>query len=141
MIKEIKEALSIPVIANGGIYTFADVERCLSETGVDAVMSAESLLENPALFSGKLYDLDDLAFEYMQLAKEYSARYCEIKAHLFRISFTGLQTHTDLRERMTKARDWNDMNLIIVELRERRKGEDPVKKLGWYVRYWHKFNK
>jgi len=25
-------------------------------------MSAEALLENPALFSGKLFDLDDLAF-------------------------------------------------------------------------------
>lgn len=32
IIREIKEHLSIPVIANGGIYTFADVERCLIET-------------------------------------------------------------------------------------------------------------
>lgn len=38
-------------------------------------MSAEALLENPALFSGKLYDLDDLAYDYMMMAKEYSARY------------------------------------------------------------------
>ena len=32
-------------------------------------MSAEALLENPALFSNKLYDLDDLAYEYMMMAK------------------------------------------------------------------------
>ena len=29
--------------------------------------SAEALLENPALFSGKILDLDDLALEYLDL--------------------------------------------------------------------------
>ena len=45
--------LNIPVIANGGIYCFEDVINCLTYTGCDAVMSAEALLENPALFSGE----------------------------------------------------------------------------------------
>lgn len=104
-------------------------------------MSAESLLENPALFSGKLYDLDDLAIEYMQMAKEYSARYQEIKAHLFRILYTGLQVHVDIREKLVKAKDWEDMNLVVIELREKRRDVEPEAKLGWYVRFWHKFNK
>ena len=65
MIKRIKETLKIPVFANGGIYTFEDVQRCLEQTGVDGVMSAESLLENPALFSGQVKDLDLLAEEYI----------------------------------------------------------------------------
>jgi tRNA-dihydrouridine synthase len=29
IIKKIKEVLDIPVFANGGVYTFSDVERCL----------------------------------------------------------------------------------------------------------------
>lgn len=34
-------------------------------------MSAEALLENPALFSGKFVDLDDLALELLELCKKY----------------------------------------------------------------------
>ena len=29
MIKKIKEIVNIPVVANGGIYLFGDVDRCL----------------------------------------------------------------------------------------------------------------
>jgi len=56
IIKRIKETLSIPVIANGGISTFADIGHALESTGCDGVMSSESILENPALFSNTMYD-------------------------------------------------------------------------------------
>lgn len=98
-------------------------------------MSAEALLENPALFSGQLYDLDDLAYDYMLMAKEYNARYQEIKAHLFRILYTGLSEHVDIREKLVKAFSYEDYFNVVVELRERRKGRDPNSKLGWYLRY------
>ncbi|KAF1783621.1 tRNA-dihydrouridine synthase, conserved site [Phytophthora cactorum] len=51
IIRRIKERLTIPVIANGGIETHEDIARCLEATGCDGVMSSEGLLENPALFS------------------------------------------------------------------------------------------
>lgn len=57
--------MNIPVVANGGVHTFDDVLKCIKETGVDGVMSAESLLENPALFSGEIDCLDKLAWEYL----------------------------------------------------------------------------
>jgi len=61
-------------------------------------MSAEALLENPALFSGKIYDIDDLALEYLELAQQYKgASPSCIRAHLFKMLYTGLQIHTDLR--------------------------------------------
>ncbi len=52
--------MSIPVVANGGIETGADAERLLRETGADAVMSSEALLENPGLFDGSLTPMEEL---------------------------------------------------------------------------------
>lgn len=50
-IAHLREHLSIPVFANGGIACKEDVERCIEETKVNGVMVGEALLENPALFT------------------------------------------------------------------------------------------
>ena len=99
IIKKIKETLSIPVFANGGISKFSDVEHALKEAGVDGVMSSESILENPALFANKTYDLDDLALEYFEMCDKYPGEHniAHVKAHLFKILYAGLTKHTDLR--------------------------------------------
>ena len=52
IIRKIKQHVSVPVISNGNIVTYEDVTRCLEETQADAVMSAEWLRRNPALFDG-----------------------------------------------------------------------------------------
>ena len=50
MLQAVQEAVSIPVLANGNIRNLQDVHDCMAYTGVEGVMSAESLLEDPALF-------------------------------------------------------------------------------------------
>lgn len=45
------QALRIPVLGNGNIRTLHDCQALMEATGVDGVMSAESLLADPALFS------------------------------------------------------------------------------------------
>ncbi|KAL2630289.1 hypothetical protein R1flu_014975 [Riccia fluitans] len=51
-IRKVREALRIPVLANGNIRWLQDVEECIAATGVEGVLSAESILENPAMFGG-----------------------------------------------------------------------------------------
>ena len=79
VIRAVKRALSVPVIGNGNVRTLADVHDMMAETGVDGVMSAESLLEDPALFAPRRIAGEpfshlqrlELAHEYLELATEF----------------------------------------------------------------------
>lgn len=51
-IKLVAEHISVPTLSNGDVFTVADAKEHAKFTGVDGVMSARGLLENPALFRG-----------------------------------------------------------------------------------------
>eukprot|EP00928_Gymnodinium_smaydae_P027742 TRINITY_DN21353_c0_g1_i1.p1 TRINITY_DN21353_c0_g1~~TRINITY_DN21353_c0_g1_i1.p1 ORF type:complete len:433 (-),score=71.89 TRINITY_DN21353_c0_g1_i1:54-1292(-) len=142
--KIIKGRMDIPVFVNGGIETFEDVERCMAETGCDGVMSSESLLETPSLFSGKVVGQDQLTAEYLDCAKLYDASRSAVKAHLFRFLYAGLQYNVDIRAQLGAARTLEEISAAATALRERRTAqlaarggqEDPERPdRGWYLRY------
>jgi tRNA-dihydrouridine synthase 1 len=120
-IRTIKAAptVRIPVFANGGIGSAADVAACLAYTGVDGVMSSEALLENPGLFSDNVptaagpaqqqqqpqqrSNAFDLALEYLDLAEAHATGSPPsiVRAHLLKMLFGALQRWTDLRDALT----------------------------------------
>lgn len=139
MIRKIKEALSIPVIANGGIGTWEDVERSLELTGCDGVMSSESILEYPALYDpSRTYDMDDLMMEYLDLYEQYpyEADLKCLRSHMFKFLHTGLQKHTDIRDVLNKSKGYEPIKQVALMMKERRKDETPQEKIGWYYRHW-----
>lgn len=102
VIKTVKKAVSIPVLANGNIRHMDDVESCLAHTGADGVLSAESLLENPSLFSGfrtaewkNESDNDsfkdcglnqaDLVEEYLTLCEQYPVPWRMVRSHVHKM--------------------------------------------------------
>jgi tRNA-dihydrouridine synthase 1 len=136
IIKRIKEEVNIPVFANGGIHTFKDVEACLRETGVDGVMSAEALLENPALFSGKVHCLDKLAEEYLDLWEKYDGvNKKALKPHLFKILHEGLREHKELRAELGQSQKIEEFRAVLAKMKELRKDVKLEDKFGWYDRY------
>jgi tRNA-dihydrouridine synthase B len=52
VIARVKAAVSIPVIGNGDVLSFADAERMTDRTGCDHVMIGRGALGNPWIFSG-----------------------------------------------------------------------------------------
>lgn len=121
-IKAVKDAVNIPVIANGNILYHRDLERCLEETGADGVMTAEGHLFNPTILESDLPPLNwEIAQEYLDICKELkpATRPLVIKSHLFKLFHASFNIHTDLRDRMGISTSLEEMIKITQELKEK----------------------
>ena len=58
IIRQVKEAISIPVIGNGDVNSAADAKRLLEKTGCDGVMVGRGCQGNPWIFKEILYYMD-----------------------------------------------------------------------------------
>ena len=147
---------NVPIIANGGISSLADVERCLAHTQCDGVMSSEAILENPALFSdskdpqtGEHVSQLRLAEEYLALAKEHPPRIIKIvRGHIMKILYRYFTIYTDLRDDcQLRTLTVEDFAPIIASIKERLSKVSPeerthieAKEQSWYFRHEHSYN-
>lgn len=139
-IKAVKEAVRIPVLANGNIRWLEDVHECIRMTGVDGVLSAESLLENPALFSGHrmrpvdavtggLVELSkegslnepSLVLEYLELCEKYPIPQRMIRSHVYKMLCAWFKRYPELRDELNFEQgasiDW--MKVMVYRLLEK----------------------
>ena len=77
-----KESVGVPVVANGDIRCEEDVVRVREETGVDGVMSARGILDNPALYAGYSHTPFECVRDWVALSLGTGVTFTQFHAHL-----------------------------------------------------------
>ena len=72
-----KRAVQIPVIANGGVFSNADAEKLLSETGADGVMVARAALFHPQIFCALTGGVPESKLEMFEKQLKWTGQVCD----------------------------------------------------------------
>ncbi len=131
-IGKLKEAVSIPVIANGDINTADDVRQVLSSTGCDGVMLGRGAIRHPWVFREARHLLHtgedlppptmaervELCQRHLQLAEQYKGErgaMATMRRH-FAGYFRGLPGVSALRAELASLRETADLHTRLGRL-------------------------
>lgn len=121
-IKRVTESVSVPVIANGGIFTKDDADICMEKTGAAGVMLARGALNRPWLFSeisGKtVKDKKSIVKRHIDLLlTEYSDKYVAINMRKqMALYLSGVKDAKKYKIRAFEATTTKELKAIINEL-------------------------
>ena len=86
----------------------------MSYTSCDGVMSAEAILENPAVFHPTLkLGPDYLAKEYISFFKKYPHDIRCFKQHLFVFSHTAIKDDPDLNQKLFESKTLEEFESVF----------------------------
>ena len=122
IISKVKEAVDIPVIGNGDVFSPETFKQRLEESNVDYIMIARAAIGNPFIFTqineyikkGKYEKKDPIEQfkEYLILAKKYNLNFNQIKTHA--ISFTkGIEKGSMIRDFLSKCKTLEDIKKAL----------------------------
>ena len=124
-IKKLKQALSVPVVANGNILYSDDIEKALKYTGCDGLMIAETALYHPGIFNGTVKPVYEFAKEYLDICMNSCPDSISSvhKGHIFKFFRQFCKVDNDLSVKLSKA---NELMPIIEEWEDRIKSRYDV---------------
>jgi hypothetical protein len=114
-VRVIRQAITpaVPIIANGNVITWEDVQKNQADTATQGVMSAEGLLDNPALFNnGKAVNKLALAEEYLDLVQLHPVKLKSVIFHIRRMCRDEL-TQYQLLEDCVAATTLDEVRRIV----------------------------
>ena len=131
IIKKVKEAVSIPVIGNGDIKSFADAKRMMDETNCDAVMIGRAAFGNPWLLKevvdgldGKIDSIDVSTQEIYAYIIKHMESLRELKGELIATRemrghiawyISGLAYNKRIKDIINQIEDYNLMLVVLNE--------------------------
>jgi nifR3 family TIM-barrel protein len=132
IIRQVKEALSIPVIGNGDVNSGSTAKAMKEETGVDGIMVARGAQGNPWIFSelieyektGKIMlrpskeELVKAILRHAKLLIEYKGDYIGIREMRKHVAWytKGLYGSARLRDEVNKIETYEGLENILTEL-------------------------
>lgn len=131
IIRQVKEAVSIPVIGNGDLLTAEDVIRMKKETGCDGFMIARGAQGNPWIFKQILHyfetgeqlprpslsEVGDMILRHAQMMIEYKGEYTgihEIRKHAAWYT-GGYPNSARLREHFNSVETYEALEAMILQ--------------------------
>ncbi|MBI4150965.1 tRNA dihydrouridine synthase DusB [Candidatus Woesearchaeota archaeon] len=122
IIKKVKEAVNIPVIGNGDVFTPEVFKQRLDESGVDAILIARGAMGNPYLFKqindylkkGTYEQVNRLSLftEFLALAKKYALPFNNIQQHALWFTKTAKGGNV-LRNRISRCRNQEELSGLL----------------------------
>lgn len=118
-----KNAVKIPVIANGGIFSRADAAKMLDRTGADGVMLARAAMYDPHVFSEILYgerDWDRLSAIRAQtedMLRFYGEKFTVVQMRKMTAFYTrGMRGGARYRSRLFACNDIESLKTLWTEI-------------------------
>ena len=131
VIRQVKEAVTIPVIGNGDIFTPEDARLMMEQTGCDGVMIARGAKGNPWIFSRTLHylktgeilpiqgreELKETILRHGRLQVQHKGEYSgirEMRKHLAWYT-AGLPHSSALRNEVNQVETWEEFQRMVNE--------------------------